>query len=312
MNTKQNKSTFSNPPERLVIRSDFPEVMNIYDTRGMLETLDQELYKQGTSLEHIGHITLVYPQKHPLGYPEHFNGAKYTTEEIKEVIEKKAPYVQWNIADEICETVDLGWPENQTGANALIAHQIYEIHRPSQKKPLPSIERPHQGKNFFVIIDTTIQQGTRVANLMSYIEHNGGSVLAVASTDAVYGTSLAQKATTSKKSSLSKQFDKAAKNTGRLPEMAEAFSNSAKENGFNWSPLHCLTLFEQSLKKNNNNVRNVFALTDGECERLIETVNGNDKTPESFLSLLKKLNPQFKATVTRSMAKPSPRAPTTP
>lgn len=297
---KQEEVLSFNPLRRCEIRKDFPEVASIYNSEGFLKTLNQELLKQGTSLEQTECIYLAYPHKHPVLFPDHYNSAEKTVSVFKKVLEKKEPHIQWKSADEICETVHLERSGNQTIIHALTAHQIYEIYSSAQKKLSLFTEHPYQKKNFFVIVDSTIEQGTTVANLMSYIEHNGESVLAVASNTFGYKVSIVQETTIPENFLLSKPFNNAARNTGRLPQMAKAFFKSAKKEGFDWSPQYCLELFEESLKKNNGSV---FTLTDGECMELIGTVRGCYNTSESFPSLLKKLDPQFKATLTQPIAK---------
>ena len=283
--------------------------MSVYDIEAFLKTINKELIKQGTSLEQVKSLHLAYPHKHPLHYPKDYNVAKYTVKDFKEELEKRVPHIQWKSADEICETVQLGRAEDQSSTHALTARQTYEIYRPAQKNSSLFIKPSHQGKAFFVIVDTQIEQGTTVANLMSYIGHNKGDVLAIAvSMGLMFEKSIAQKATASKNLSLSKKFNDAARNTGRLPEMAKAFSDSAKKSGLDWSPAYCMDIFEEKLKKCGNSV---FALTDGECRKLINTTSGFYTTSESFISILEKLDPQFEATVTQPREKSSC-APETP
>ncbi|MFH1157870.1 MAG: hypothetical protein V1721_03170 [Pseudomonadota bacterium] len=285
-------SNFVNPPERREIRRDFPKTVDLNDTEGFLKTLDQELRKQGTSLAQVKRITLAYPHKHPVLHPDHYNPAENTVDAFKCAVERAAPHIQWDVFHELCDTVSLGRAENQNSDHALMHPQVYEIYTPPRKKPLPFIDRPHQGKEFFVIVDATIEQGTTAANLMSVIEHNWGPVLAI-SAFTLQGASLAQESTSSQESALSGRFNDASRNTGRLPELAQAFSDSAKKCGFDWPPSYCMEKFNEALK--NTYVKDPSALTDGECRRIIETVNGSYRKPESFPSLLKRLDPQFEA-----------------
>jgi len=292
-NVKQKERILSNPLKRCEIRKDFPEVIANFKVKKLLKVIDQELIKHGTSLEKVGHITLVYPHKHPILFPDHHNSAENATIMLKKQLKRLAPQVQWITADAICETLRLNRSKNQTSLYALMTHQIYDIYKPSQKDYLPFINPPHQGKDFCVIVDRVIEQGTTISDLKNYIEHNGGFVLA-ASASALNGTSFAQKKGSFKKTHLSKKFNDASRNTGRLPEMAEAFSKSAKKSSFNWSPKLCMDMFNESLKKHGNSV---FALTNNECSELINTVsctiNEPNCSPVSFPSILDQLNSKF-------------------
>ena len=275
--------TLSNPSRRMEIRADFPDVIHFNSSvRRIRHLLDQELRKQGTTLDCMERITLAYPHKHPELYPGHVNLAKMRVEEFRVLARSAAPHVQWIVADGLCETVHLKRSEDQTSLHALTKRQIYDIHRPSQETPCPFFEPLHTAKEFFMIVDNGIEQGTTIANLMSYITYNGGCVLGAA---AVRSRALVQQEHRPKNAvSLSAQFNDPARNAKKLPRLAQAFSRSAKDNRRDWSPAACLDMFEQHLNMHGNSV---FALTDGECERLIETMHG--RYGERFPTLLKKL-----------------------
>jgi len=170
-NVKQKERTLSNPPKRCGIRKDFPKAISFYDVECFLKTINEELHKQGTSFEQVKRIYLAYPHKHPLLFPGYINKAEYVVKDFKAMMEKEVPHVQWKIADEICETVHLGRSEDQTSVHALRDRQIYEIYNFKQKNYSSFIKLSHQEKSFFVIVDTTIEQGTTAANLMSYIKY---------------------------------------------------------------------------------------------------------------------------------------------
>lgn len=278
----------SNPESRLEIRADFPKTLATAETEEILRAVKKELRKQGTSLGRVKKINIAYPRKHPRLYPEHYNCAQSTAESLRDGMRELAPRVRWVITDEICETLHLDRSSNQTSLHALMSRQIYDIHKPDQKDYTPF----GQQKEFFIVVDGTIEQGTTIANLISYITHNGGSVLsAAASTTYLEARHLVQQRKKPKeKFSLSGKFSDAARNTGRLPELAEAFSCSAKKRGHSWTPQQCLDMLEARLKAVGNSL---FALTDNECDRLLSTVRGErgyETTIKSFPGLIRELD----------------------
>lgn len=278
----------SNPPRRLEIRPDFPRVLNYFhdEPDSVKPVLNRELHKHGTSLDRVRQITLAYPHKHPELYPNHVNNAEIAVNHFKETIEAATPHIRWVVAGGLCETVHLGRSENQSSVHALTGRQVYAVHRPSQESPCPLLEHKGDGKDFFIVVDAGIEQGTTVANLVSYITHNGGVVLAAAARE---GCALAQQGLflAEDVSSLSSRFNDRSRNTKSLPRLAEAFSRSAKEKGKNWSPETCLEMFEDRLNDCGNSV---FSLTQGECGRLIDAMRGKDIAyRDTFPALLKKL-----------------------
>jgi hypothetical protein len=132
----------TNPPARREIRPGFPRTINVKDSEEIFAVLERELKKYGTDLDQVGYITLAYPHKHPDLFPGHKDNAKLTLGRFQQTVREavvagKAPDIEWLVADGLVETVHLERSENQSSVHALMTHQIYDIHKPSQKKPLP-------------------------------------------------------------------------------------------------------------------------------------------------------------------------------
>ncbi len=276
--------SLTNPPARREIRPDFPRTISLNGKQEILEVIEHELAKYGTNLDQVGHITLAYPHKHPELFPGHFNAGEWALNNFRRALKKGSGIspVEWLVADGLVETVSLGRSENQTSIHALMAHQIYEVHVPSQTMPLPFLEQNGKNQEFLVIVDDGVDQGTTVANMMSYIEHNGGTVLAVAEHMGL--TSIAQVDPCKLPQKLSKRFNDETKNTARMESVAAALSDSAGREGFNLSPEQCLALLEKGINKNCNSV---YALTDGECRKL--TAQMKIDLPCNFSLFLKEL-----------------------
>jgi hypothetical protein len=297
-----NLRVLTNPETRVALRPDFPVTLSIGEPKKLLHALDDELKKHGMSIKDTPRINIAYPHKHPEMYPGHRDNAAESVERLLNGMELAGSKIDWLPADAICETVRLGRSEDQSSAHALASHQVFDIHMPSQRRDMPFLKEGNQEKEFFVVADWCVEQGTTVANLVSYIEHNGGIVLAVLN-DCGNSPLVQQKTDDSwVKGGLSDAFGRADLNTGRLPQMAATFARSAREAGKDWSPQECMEKFEAALKKCGNTV---FAMTDGECRRVIDTVNHHHYNAESFLSLLGKLEERGEK-YQNSLKKPAP------
>jgi hypothetical protein len=279
----ENQRTLTNPPIRREIRPDFPRTIPLNDSREILQVVEEELGKLGLSPEDVGHITLAYPHKLPELFSK--NNATGSVGVFLDTVKKnpRLAAIPWLRADGLVETKSLERKRNKTSAHALLVHQIYDIHKPSQTTPLPFLEQGAK-EELFIIIDHNVKTGTTVAEMMSYIEHNGGRVLAVA---AGYfpgeGVHITQRDEINYSSSLSPRFNDAARNTAKLPLLGFYLSKNAGEEGLNLTPEQCLDLLEKGLHKNGNSV---YAMTNAECGRLL-----NDMRVKAlrFSSFMKKL-----------------------
>jgi hypothetical protein len=288
--SKDSNAVFPRPLHRVELRPDFPATIDYIDSEEIMKVVEQELLKLGTSSKHVKKINIAYPHKHPVLFPGHINNAEKCAASFQKNAQHGMPHVQWVVASAICETRRLGRSENQTSVHALMNRQIYDIHKPSQKDFLPFLERPQQDKEFFVVVDGCIEQGTTIANLISYLTYNGGTVLAAASGNrrSLIQVSLEETET----APLSEKFANSLRNSARLPQLALAFSQSAQRDGKSWAPERCLNMFEDALNQAHNSV---FALTNGECQRILDTLIGHRRPKVEFPALLaqmKKAAPQ--------------------
>lgn len=289
-----NTVTFSNPARRRPIRGDFPEAIAsaAYSDEEILAVIDAELKKHGTTLRGVARINIAYPHKHPVRRPDHDNKATDDTVSFTERLGRAAPEIRWAMADALYEERHLARSLDQSSLHALTARQKFDVDQSLQAEPL-AFKSPGGKKEFFILYDHGIDQGTTLANLMNYIEHNGGAVLAAGSP--YFRAHLAQKPSLY---SAKAAFNNAAYYQGRIPDLALAFSRSTREpiirsdlvnqktggllhaikGRAELTPQECADAFEAALSRHGNSL---FALTDGECTRLINTVSGYwDKGPE--------------------------------
>jgi len=291
-----------NPKKRAEIPADFPQTISPYSPQEALDVIRAELAKQGTTLEEAGRINLAYPHKHPVLFPQQVNAAEARVEKFRDCMKALAPHVDWVVASALCERVHLNRSGNPSSAHALTGKQVYDIYMPAQKDPFPFGEGKAAGE-YFVVVDWTIEQGTTIANLMSYIRHNGGTVLmALADQHAP----LVQRQTicndNAASANLSAAFNDRSRNGKRLPEMALAFAQCAHRHGHPWSPDDCIAKLDTALQHFGNSV---FALTDGECARLIKTVNGSAYPTVPFHKILEQLADKAKPPAPQRSLRPA-------
>lgn len=291
--------SLTNPAMRVVAPDGFPEVIKERDTKRLLELIETELReKYHTSLQEAGHINIVYPHKDPRLFPYYKNHAEYFVEDLVEALTYTARDTEWRRIDALTELVHLDRSGNQKCDHAMGDNQLYACDPEADPKtpfPLPVGEGKRE---FFILADWMIEQGTTIANLNSFVTANGGTVLAAVSAG---GTSLRQiaphnNAELIKQAGLRPEFNDASANTGMLPKMALAFARAAKEEGSDMTPQQALDQFEERLNKLG---RSVFTMTHNEVGHAINTVTIRGEMQMTFSELLKRL--ERKA--------PKPRAP---
>lgn len=284
------ESGLANPETRAEIPVSFPQTISPFSTEEAVRVIEEQLALRGTSLDEVKRINLAYPHKHPGLFPFLKNAAEESVQSFRQRLSAARPDVDWVIAAAICERVQLSRSEDQSSIYALTTKQVYDVYKPAQQQPLPFIEKGNASREYFVVVDWTIEQGTTIANLMSYIRHNGGDVLMAA---ADQHAALLQKRTAANDDvpGLSAAFNAPARNNGRVPELAKVFAASARREGKDWAPAECIDKFEEGLQKHGNSI---FALTDGECARLIKTIEGEYFHKTSFPGLLDGLDKPVK------------------
>ena len=288
------ETAMSKDPHRVELRRDFPYTMSFWKPAETVERLRNMMQAEGVQEYQGARINIAYPHKNPDMFPGHFDGALQSAVEMRKVGREHAPGIEWRLAAEIVEDVTLGRSEDQSSIHALTARQQYQV-REIKNGAAPEMPfrftNPNTGKpELFVVVDDCIEQGTTMANLLSYIEKNGGKVVAAVAAGSM---DLPQRRVESNghlffDNKGSKFFD-ADRNTGRLPQLAHSFSKAAKRDGMKISPQKCMDVFEGRLNLFGNTV---FAMTDGECERLAETMNrgGHYGKQLSFKELITKLD----------------------
>ena len=292
------ETPMSQDPHRLPIRPDFPETIVSFGKMTSAQKLMEILKAEGLEgAEKPVRIHLAYPHKDPDLFPGHDNMAEHYVSQFVQSFSRVVTGVEWRPASELVETKRLGRSEDQTSIHALTARQEYRVREPGQTPETPfNFKNPETGApELFIIVDDCIEQGTTMANLMSHIEKEGGKVVAVAAAQG--GKDMVQKkiaggtinGTHHRIETTGSRFFDPEKNSGRLPHLAHSFAKAAAREGVKITPQKCLDIFEGRLNLFGNTV---FAMTEGECERLSESLDrsGHYGNRLGFRELIAKLD----------------------
>lgn len=179
----QASRVLTNPDIRVQLRADMPPVLSLDDRQTLMQVLRQELAKQGETLRSVREINIVCPQKDPDLFPGHRNAAVEVGDKLAAAFQKQSRRLKITRADAICETVHLDRSGNQSLIHSLTARQVFGVNARRQKeKPIAFLDPARQDRpHYFIIADWFVAQGTTVANLASFLQHNGGHVLAIVS-----------------------------------------------------------------------------------------------------------------------------------
>ncbi len=263
----------TNPPRRQEIRPDFPNAFDLYVETNMIsffEFINKEVKKSP-----IETIYIAYPHKHPKKFSDPHVANVNHLQKVQMILEKKLPQINWRIADSIVDTIQLDRSGNQNSVHALTGKQVYELY---ENQPFHSSKEPHNpfvssngecSNPYFIVFDHKIEQGTTMASMISFLEHNGGKVLAVGSYER---EALVQENTRPNYPHihLSAEFSDPSRNTGRLNQLASLFLSSVDGAYEEYNtPQKCMEAFEEAL---NGIGHSVFALTNGECKRLSKNI----------------------------------------
>lgn len=295
-------------PHRLEIRADFPSTFSLWEMEDTVTRLRQLLLKEGLHDHPCKRINIAYPQKNPDLYHGYVNAAVARAYNLMAWGQRYAPDIEWRMAQEIVEDVKLGRSEHQDSLYALTTRQQYSLRGAGRYSSLRFKDKDGRPE-LFVLADDCVEQGTTLGNLMGYLEKSGGKVIA-ATAEGYADLPQSRKKTQDflgVAGNESRFFDPA-RNTGRLPQLAQGLAQSAAEDGFVLTPQKCLDIFEGRLNLFGNSV---FAMTDGECNRLINTLEkgGYYGRKTGFKELIKKLDAQLATYAVTDEAVPVPRPP---
>lgn len=305
------ETPMSQDPHRLAIRPDFPQTIVAFGKMTSAQKLMEILKAEGLEgAEKPVRIHLAYPHKDPDLFPRHDNNAEHYVSQFVRSFSRVVTGIEWRPASELVEIKRLGRSEDQTSIHALTARQEYRVREPDQTPETPfNFKNPETGApELFIIVDDCIEQGTTMANLMSHIEKEGGKVVAVAAAQG--GKNLVQEhfdvalnGSGNRFETTGSRFFDSEKNSGGLPHLAHSFAQAAAREGVKITPQKCLDIFEGRLNLFGNTV---FALTEGECERLSDSLgrSGHYGNRLGFRELIAKLDEKLATYVQKDDAAP--------
>lgn len=286
--------SLTNPDVRVPLRADFPPLLSYDKPDELLDVLTRELAKCGKTWADAGQVTIIYPSKDTRLFPLHNNGkgvlAGMKTEQALRKAwrrQHRGPIpVKLRNCDLIAETSYLNRSNNQDTLHVLTKRQQYVARKPWFSKNLPFLSRDHAGtEHYFVIADCFIEQGTTVANLASYITHNGGHVLAAVQSGDQSGMPLvpfnAFGPFEGQHTELKGTFAEAANNRG-LAALGFFLARSAERHGIRVTRDEALAQVEVAI---NPYGQSLTALTHAETMKLIQSLQVNAVTFKQLINL---------------------------
>lgn len=263
--------TLENPPARLPLAPHLAFTAAHDDARGLLADIRRALRGLGDSLAKTDQIAIAYPHKHPRD-AYHENRANTHALRLKSALELACRHMSFPLASSIYETVKLGRSEDQSVLHALTGRQTFAVDPALQDETLPFLSAQPPARSYFIIVDWTAIQATTVANLASYLTHNGGTVLAVATGNP--GHRLAQ----SEDALMKNNHLPSGLRAGMVPDIAAAFTRATAHK---LTPSACVQQVENALKPHG---RSLSTLTVAEGEALISAIDNGDLTFNALLA----------------------------
>ncbi|WP_435640840.1 hypothetical protein [Micavibrio aeruginosavorus] len=277
----------ANTDVRLKLRDDFPMVAfvngskNNFTTMWLKDTLDRQLDKVGETLDSVDHITIAYPHKAASAWKKKPHAMVSLTAQFAAALRKDMPQVNWIIADGLCETRHLNRsnPKGQDMVKTLRKKHQFDYIANEQMGDLPFVRKDHQGPSYFILLDDVYAQGTTAANMISFIHHNGGHVLAAASIEKPHEMNSFHLRQYACKTDKARVFQNDAYNKGAIPQIAEILS------GYVWCGSEAGTKrqfiddhLEDYVQELDHALQNaglsLSTLTMAECDRLMDYFKG--------------------------------------
>ncbi|MCB9990329.1 MAG: hypothetical protein H6867_02980 [Rhodospirillales bacterium] len=272
---KAEHRVLTHPERRLPIRADFPRIVELQKDRWHLnefseETVRAELQKLQGYSEAPVRVTIIYPHKRPSrlkGKPHRLAGQ---AQKFRDSMALQMPDIQWHLADGLCERYKHKRVKvkNQMLDQALKRRQSYVYNQSLQVDPFPFMDPSHSGKELFVLFDDVYSQGTTAVNIINFIEHNGGHVLAAFAGQHVYRFGFGQEfqyiQQPDKPFSTQTAFVNQLYNTGQIPYLAKIFHKAAQKSqrAKEFTPEQCLEDVDRMLHGWGYSLP---TLTNGEC-----------------------------------------------
>lgn len=293
----------TNPDIRVPLRADFPPVIAIAE-ESILPRLIIELAKCGETLESVGEINLICPQKDPDAFPDHDNTAlpafRKMVQKLKAELREcrpgqRTPKVIRHNA--IGELVHLDRSRGRPVLHSLTNRQIFTLNaaRDARQPTAFTAEHAQAQPHYFVLFDWHIGSGTTLANLASFITHNGGHVLAASSLYLNWQLVPAPKhdlehVIPPNMRGLADEFAQSVTGEKLLTAMAYLLIKSAYKEGISLKGNEALYQFEAVLNSHGHSLK---AMTHSEIQELLNNLYCGSTSYSSVIGM-KKIEIHFK------------------
>ena len=258
-----------NPASRLCIPATFPAGLDIDVMPGeIMRGIEAGLAASGIHIRDIKRINIAYSHKHPSRQAH--NKAESVAYDLRRRLQAARPEISWPIASGIYEEKQLFRSGNQGSRYALTKSQSFAVDISLQEEPLPFLEEGNGEKEYFIIVDNYVEQGTTLANWYSFLAHNGAHIIAVADSNfRVAGSRYLAQLGASGAARGEGSYPDAPYDCGRLPDIGRAFVRLGIDSGAPVSAQKALACFDQALQPYGVSL---FSMTNVECTRLIENL----------------------------------------
>lgn len=270
------RTQFTNPQIRLPIRTDFPAIGHVNDIQRAVYLLETESQKK-IGKKHPERIIVAFPQKNP-AIKNYSNGAPPLAKEFAKKLHVALPNVSLYLANELVERRRLY--RSDTGIDARFERpQRYTLVRKLQTSDTTLVKAQNEGAPY-ILVDDIVDHGSTLADMASYITHNGGHVLFAAVADFIGTKYLSQRKMQKSK-------------------LGRVFSQSARESGVEMSPAECLALVEKHLNARGYSIN---SMASGECSQIIRMIETAD-VRITFAQFLKSIGGQLPEPSSRSVSR---------
>lgn len=251
------RRTLENPPARLPLPGHLGYAFS-YNLRGeFARVVRLGVAASQQRFSALPRLNIAWPQKHP--FDNHRNAATSHAQTLQTVLQGLFRGKDVILAHAIHETVRLNRSEDSSALHAMTGRQSFAVDSGLQDEPLPFLSKAGMRGECFVLTDWFINQGTTIAALASFIHHNGGHVVAIATPCG--GAQL--------------RPDEQA-----VPRLAACFSRASRGG---LKPAETLARFDRALAPHG---RAVATLTHGEILALERCITAEEKSFESFIDRL--------------------------
>lgn len=249
----------TNPKKRLPLPECAGRTVSYKEKEELEKAVRYGVESHGLSFADTPRLNVAWPQKHQS--KQHANAATGHAVKLYQALTDIFPDKDIMFAEGIYETTDLGRSEKSNMLYTLTARNEFSADPAQQTQFLPFLTPQGAKSEVFVLTDWTVMQGATMANLASFITHNGGHVAAIA--PSYSGKAIQQERFPAE------TYERGVPRRGQIPLLASAFKTACTR-GCDYTAEECVELFDHALSFNG---LSLDTLTNGECLELHKELN---------------------------------------